>query len=97
MDNFYNSPLLSRLLKLKHQTDTMGTLRLNRELVPEGLKAKTKNNMKSDDAIAANRWKKCCDHVIRGENTMRNFDDIMELAEQNSFIINVTEESSDTD
>lgn len=42
MDNFYNSPLLSRLLKLKPHTDTMGTLRLNREFVPEGLKAKTK-------------------------------------------------------
>ncbi|CAK1592283.1 unnamed protein product [Parnassius mnemosyne] len=52
------------------------------------------------DAIAligANRWKKCCDHVIRKENTMWNLDDIMELAEQNSFIINVTGESSDTD
>ncbi|CAK1579358.1 unnamed protein product [Parnassius mnemosyne] len=53
-----------------------------------------------NDAIAlidANRWKKCCDHVIREENTMWNLDHIMELAEQNSFIINVTGESSDID
>ncbi|RVE40784.1 hypothetical protein evm_014566, partial [Chilo suppressalis] len=52
------------------------------------------------DAIAlvdANRWKKCCDHVIREENTMWGLDDVMEHAEQNSFVINVTGESSDTD
>lgn len=52
------------------------------------------------DAIAlidANRWKKCCDHVIREESTMWHLDDVMEHAEQNSFIINVTGESSDTD
>lgn len=46
MDNFYNSPLLTRLLKVVHQTDTMGTLRLNREFVPETLKARTKNNLR---------------------------------------------------
>ncbi|KAL0830077.1 hypothetical protein ABMA28_003534 [Loxostege sticticalis] len=34
MDNFYNSPLLSRALK-KNCTDTMGTLRLNRQFVPD--------------------------------------------------------------
>lgn len=45
MDNFYNSPLLSRLLKSR-RTDVMGTLRLNRTFVPESLKSKTKNNMR---------------------------------------------------
>lgn len=40
MDNFYNAPLLSRILKAKHKTDSMGTLRLNREFVPESLKKK---------------------------------------------------------
>ncbi|CAG4969627.1 unnamed protein product [Colias eurytheme] len=40
---------------------------------------------------------KCCDHVIREENTMWHLDDAMEHAEQNSFIINETEESSDTE
>lgn len=59
MDNFYNSPLLSRLLKLKHQTDTMGTLRLNREFVPEGLKAKTKKNMKAGE-VAFSSTKDIC-------------------------------------
>ena len=49
MDNFYNAPLLSRLLKQKHKTDTMGTLRLNREFVPEALKSKSKKNMKTGE------------------------------------------------
>ncbi|CAB3262184.1 unnamed protein product [Arctia plantaginis] len=49
MDNFYNSPLLSRLLKYKYHTDTMGTLRLNREFVPEALKVKTKKNMRQGE------------------------------------------------
>lgn len=49
MDNFYNSPLLSRLLKSQHKTDTMGTLRLNREFVPEALKVKNKTTMKSGE------------------------------------------------
>ncbi|CAH2095075.1 unnamed protein product [Euphydryas editha] len=46
MDNSCNAPLLSRLLKTKHKTDTMGSLRLNREFVPETLKCKNKENMK---------------------------------------------------
>ncbi|XP_045783278.1 piggyBac transposable element-derived protein 4-like [Maniola jurtina] len=49
MDNFYNAPLLSRLLKAKYKTDTMGTLRLNRDFVPESLKGKNKNNMKAGE------------------------------------------------
>ncbi|XP_045778429.1 piggyBac transposable element-derived protein 4-like [Maniola jurtina] len=49
MDNFYTAPLLSRLLKAKHKTDTMGTLRLNREFVPESLKGKNKKNMKAGE------------------------------------------------
>ncbi|XP_037866463.1 piggyBac transposable element-derived protein 4 isoform X1 [Bombyx mori] len=49
MDNFYNAPLLSRILKVQHKTDSMGTLRLNREFVPEALKKKTKKNMKEGE------------------------------------------------
>ncbi|XP_050552246.1 piggyBac transposable element-derived protein 4 isoform X5 [Spodoptera frugiperda] len=49
MDNFYNSPLLSRILKLKYKTDTVGTLRLKREYVPESLKGKTKQNMRTGE------------------------------------------------
>ncbi|KAJ8728606.1 hypothetical protein PYW07_006302 [Mythimna separata] len=44
MDNFYNSPLLARTLKAQ-KTDVMGTLRLNREFVPESLRNKNKANM----------------------------------------------------
>ncbi|KAF9408389.1 hypothetical protein HW555_011926, partial [Spodoptera exigua] len=39
MDNFYNSPLLARTLKAQ-KTDVMGTLRLNREFVPDSLRHK---------------------------------------------------------
>ncbi|KAL0879674.1 hypothetical protein ABMA27_003389 [Loxostege sticticalis] len=45
MDNFYNSPLLSRALK-KNCTDTMGTLRLNRQFVPDSLKKLNKTDMR---------------------------------------------------
>lgn len=48
MDNFYNSLLLTRSLKTK-KTDTMGTLRLNREFVPGSLKGKTKSNMRTGE------------------------------------------------
>ena len=48
MDNFYNSPLLSRTLKSK-KTDVMGTLRLNREFVPETLRQKNKANMRTGE------------------------------------------------
>lgn len=44
MDNFYNSPLLSRIMKAQG-TDTLGTLRLNREFVPDTLRSKNKINM----------------------------------------------------
>ncbi|XP_045782915.1 piggyBac transposable element-derived protein 4-like [Maniola jurtina] len=49
MDSFYNAPLLSRLLKAKYKTDTMGTLRLNRDFVPKSLKGKNKNIMKAGE------------------------------------------------
>lgn len=52
MDNFYNSPLLSRALKAK-KTDTMGTLRLNREFVPDSLKNKTKSNMRTGEVCCS--------------------------------------------
>ncbi|KAI5635028.1 transposase IS4 domain-containing protein [Phthorimaea operculella] len=45
MDNFYNAPLLTRMLK-KEKTDTMGTLRLNREFVPHSLKAIKKTDFR---------------------------------------------------
>ncbi|CAB3239878.1 unnamed protein product [Arctia plantaginis] len=43
--------------------------------------------------IDANRWKECCDHTILEENIMWNLDDVMELAEQNSFAINTNADS----
>ncbi|XP_023947424.2 piggyBac transposable element-derived protein 4-like [Bicyclus anynana] len=49
MDSYYNAPLLSRVLKAKHRTDTMGTLRLYREFVPEALKRKTSSNMRQGE------------------------------------------------
>lgn len=48
MDNFYNSPLLARTVKAQ-KTDVMGTLRLNREFVPDSLRHKNKANMPSDE------------------------------------------------
>uniref|UniRef100_A0A2A4IY54 PiggyBac transposable element-derived protein domain-containing protein n=1 Tax=Heliothis virescens TaxID=7102 RepID=A0A2A4IY54_HELVI len=48
MDNFYNSPLLTRTLKAQ-KTDVMGTLRLNREFVPESLRRRNKANMRSGE------------------------------------------------
>ncbi|XP_021197731.3 piggyBac transposable element-derived protein 4 isoform X2 [Helicoverpa armigera] len=48
MDNFYNSPLLARTLKAQ-KTDVMGTLRLNREFVPDSLRYKNKANMRTGE------------------------------------------------
>ncbi|CAK1553248.1 unnamed protein product [Leptosia nina] len=67
MDNYYNSPLLSRLLKAKHRTDTMGTLRLSREFIPEGLKTKTKKNMKSGE-VCFSSTKDICVLVYMDKN-----------------------------
>lgn len=49
MDKFFNAPLLSRLLKSKHKTDTMGTIHLDREFVPETLKSKNIENMEAGE------------------------------------------------
>lgn len=38
MDNFYNSPELARKLKIKHSTDCVGTLKLNRKNMPKEVK-----------------------------------------------------------
>jgi hypothetical protein len=38
MDNFYNSPSLARTLKTTHNTDCVGTLKLNRKDVPPKVK-----------------------------------------------------------
>lgn len=46
MDNFYNSPLLARCLKRDEGTDVFGTLRLNREFVPDSIKTLTKSNIR---------------------------------------------------
>ena len=51
MDNFYNSPLLLRCLK-KHKTDCYGTLRLNREFVPDSLKTLTKTDLRQGEVVA---------------------------------------------
>ncbi|XP_063899173.1 uncharacterized protein LOC110380711 isoform X2 [Helicoverpa armigera] len=52
MDNFYNSPLLLRCLK-KHKTDCYGTLRLNREFVPDSLKSLTKTDLRQGEVVAS--------------------------------------------
>lgn len=48
MDNYYNSPALARQLK-GFGFDVVGTLRTNRQFVPQELTALTKNNMKKGD------------------------------------------------
>lgn len=47
--------------------------------------------------VDANRWKKCCDHVIKEENTMWDLDDVMEHAAENPFIINTRDDTSDSE
>jgi hypothetical protein len=49
MDNFYNSPDLALELKLKHATDCVGTLRINRKNVPKEIKEK---KLKKGEIIA---------------------------------------------
>lgn len=50
MDNFYNSPLLLRCLK-KQKTDCYGTLRLNREFVPDSLKTMNKTDLRQGEIV----------------------------------------------
>ncbi|XP_047038976.1 uncharacterized protein LOC124643893 [Helicoverpa zea] len=52
MDNFYNSPLLLRCLK-KHKTDCYGTLRLNREFVPDSLRTLNKTDLRQGEVVAS--------------------------------------------
>jgi hypothetical protein len=40
MDNYYNSPDLAHFLK-RHNTDCIGTLRLNRKNIPQEVKTKS--------------------------------------------------------
>jgi len=40
IDNFFNSPELARKLKIKHFTDCVGTLKLNRRNIPKEVKDK---------------------------------------------------------
>ncbi|CAH2109222.1 unnamed protein product [Euphydryas editha] len=49
------------------------------------------------ETIDSNKWKKCCNHVVNEEKNMWDLDDVMELAEKNPFIINVNENSDDSD
>lgn len=51
MDNFYNSPLLLRSLK-KQKTDCYGTLRLNREFVPDSVKTLSKTDLRQGEVVA---------------------------------------------
>ncbi|XP_022126462.2 piggyBac transposable element-derived protein 4 isoform X2 [Pieris rapae] len=51
MDNFYNCPLLARCLK-RQNTDCYGTLRLNREFVPDLLKTLTKTELRQGEVVA---------------------------------------------
>lgn len=50
MDNFYNSPLLARYLKSKG-TDCFGTLRVNREFLPEAIKSIQKNELREGEVV----------------------------------------------
>ncbi|XP_061717607.1 piggyBac transposable element-derived protein 4-like [Cydia pomonella] len=50
MDNFYNSPLLTRYLK-SQKTDCFGTLRVNREFVPEAIKSIAKTEMRVGEIV----------------------------------------------
>ncbi|CAG4992856.1 unnamed protein product [Colias eurytheme] len=52
MDNFYNSPLLARVLKSK-KTDCFGTLRLNREFVPEAIKKLQKHELREGEIVSS--------------------------------------------
>ncbi|KAG8239411.1 hypothetical protein J437_LFUL018890 [Ladona fulva] len=40
MDNYYNSPILARLLKINYHTDCIGTLRINRKNVSQRMREK---------------------------------------------------------
>jgi len=40
IDNFFSSPELASKLKIKHSTDCVGTLKLNRKNVPKEVKDK---------------------------------------------------------
>ncbi|CAH2065056.1 unnamed protein product, partial [Iphiclides podalirius] len=51
-DNRYNSPLLARCLK-RQKTDVYGTLRLNREFVPDSLKSLTETDLKQGETVAS--------------------------------------------
>ena len=50
MDNFYNSPLLARYLK-SQKTDNYGTLRINREFVPDSIKSLSKTDLRSGEMV----------------------------------------------
>ncbi|XP_063630918.1 piggyBac transposable element-derived protein 4-like [Cydia splendana] len=52
MDNFYNSPLLVRCLK-RQKTDCYGTLRLNREFVPDSLKTLNQLDLRRGEVVAS--------------------------------------------
>jgi hypothetical protein len=45
--DFFNSPELARKLKIKHSTDCVGTLKLDRKIVPKEVKDKKLENGKT--------------------------------------------------
>ncbi|XP_046965005.1 piggyBac transposable element-derived protein 4-like [Vanessa cardui] len=51
MDNFYNSPLLLRCLK-NQKTDCFGTLRLNREFLPDAVRHLKKTELRQGEVVA---------------------------------------------
>lgn len=52
LDHFYNSPILARCLK-RQKTDCYGTLRLNREFVPDSLKTVTKTDLRQGEVVCS--------------------------------------------
>lgn len=53
LDHFYNSPLLLRCLK-KNKTDCFGTVRLNREFLPDSIKTLTKTDLRPGEIATTN-------------------------------------------
>jgi hypothetical protein len=65
MDNFYNSPSLARTLKITHNTDCVGTLKLNhKDVPPKGKNTKLKkgeNVAQHSGPVSVTKW---CDKKI---------------------------------
>lgn len=53
IDNNYNCPLLARFLK-REKTDVLGTLRVNREFVPDSIKSLAKSDLRVGEVAYSN-------------------------------------------